>query len=73
MGGLSLPLGWTIGRYVFSKKVLEDFLDVHFSCVIIEGRIVDSNMDGFFCSQHSLFYLEVGDVGFGLLLEMLSL
>ena len=48
-------------------KVVEDFWDVHFSCVTVEGRVVDSNMNGFSCFTGSVFaaliyYLEVGDV-----------
>ena len=47
------------------KKMVEDFWDVHFSSIIVEDRVIDSNMDGFpgnffvvlFC------YLKVGDVG----------
>ena len=43
VGGLSL-----IGRSICSKKVVEDFQDVHFSCVAVEGRVVGSNMNDFF-------------------------
>ena len=50
-----------------SKKVIKDFWDVHFSCVMVEGRIVDSNMNGFSGSSFPLliYYLEVGDVSSG--------
>ena len=58
------------GRFVCSKKVVEDFLDVHFSCVMVEGRVrvVDSNMNGFSSFSANLFavvvyYLELGYVG----------
>ena len=57
-----------IGRSVHSLKVVEDFLDVHFSCVMVGGRVVDSNMNGFTIFSGNLFavlvyYLEMGDVG----------
>ena len=47
--------------------MVEDFLDVHFFCVTVEGRVVDSNMNGFSNFSGNLFavlvyYLEVGDV-----------
>ena len=35
-----------IGRAVCFKRVVEDFWDVHSSCVTVEERIVGSNMDG---------------------------
>ena len=59
-----------IGRSVCSKKVVEDFWNVHFSCTTVEGKDVDSNLDGFSSFSGNLFavlvyYLEVGDVGFG--------
>ena len=38
-----------IERSICSKKVVEDFWDVHFSCVTVEGRVFDSNLD-IFCS-----------------------
>ena len=67
-----------IGRSVISKKVVEDFWDVYFSYVMIQDRVVDFNMNGF-SSFHGnsfsilVYYLEVGDVGLGWLLEMLCL
>ena len=59
-------------------KVVEDFWDVNFSCVMVEGGVVDSNMNGFSSFSGNLFailvyYLEVADVGLGWLLEMLCL
>ena len=59
------------GRSVCSKKLLEDFWDVHFSCVMVQGRVADSNMNGFSSFFGNLFsvlvyYLEVRDVGSGL-------
>ena len=62
-----------IGRSVGSQKVVKDFCDVHFSCVAVEGRVIDSNMDGFSGNLFAVFvyFLEVGDVGLGWLLEML--
>ena len=54
-----------IGRSVCSKKLDEDLWDVHFSCVMVEGRVVDSNMNGFSSNLFAIlvYYLEVGDVG----------
>ena len=55
-----------IGRSVCSKKVVEDFWDVHFSCATVEVRVVDCNMNGISSFPGNLFavyYLEVGDVG----------
>ena len=54
----------------YSKKVVEGFWDVHFSCLAVEGRVVDSNMNSFSSFSGNLlailvYYLEVGDVGFG--------
>ena len=51
-------------------KVVEDFWDVHFSCVMVEGTCIDSNMDSFSSFSGTLFavlvyYLKVGNVGFG--------
>ena len=56
------------GRSVCSSKVVEDFWGVHSSCVMAEGRIVDSNMNGFSSLSANSFavlvyYLELGDVG----------
>ena len=56
------------GRSVCSKKVVEDFWDVYLSCVMVEHRVVDSNMDGFSNFSGNLFpvlvyYFEVGSVG----------
>ena len=47
--------------------MVEDFWDAIFSCVTVEGRVVDSNMDGFSNFSGSLFtilvyHLEVRDV-----------
>ena len=36
-----------IERCVYSKKVFEDFWDVHFFGVSVKGRVVDSNTNGF--------------------------
>ena len=67
MKGLVDHLVKLIGRSVSSKKVAEDFWDVHFSCVMVVNRVVDSYMDGFPSFFDNLFavlvyYLEVGDV-----------
>ena len=35
------------GRSVCSQKVAKDFLDVHFACIAVAGRVVDSYIDGF--------------------------
>ena len=40
------------------RKHVKDFGGVHFSCLIVEGRVVDSNKNGFL-----VYFLEVGDVG----------
>ena len=61
-----------IGKSVCSKKVVEDFWDGDFSHVVVEGRVVDSNMTGFSSLSVSLFavffyYLEVVDVGSGVI------
>ena len=53
-------------------EVVEYFWDVHFSHVVVEGRIVNSNMDGFSSFYGNLFavlfyYFEMGDVGFGMI------
>ena len=58
------------GRSVCPKKVVDDFWDVHFSCVTVEVRVADSNMDGFASFPSNLFaflayYLEVEDGGMG--------
>ena len=65
-----------IGRSICSKKVVEDFWDVHISYVMVEGRVVNSNMNGFSSFSGNLFsilvyYLEVGNVGLGWLLAKL--
>ena len=62
----------TTGRSVCSKKVVEDFWNVHCSCGMVEGIVVDSNMNGFSTFFGSLFpvlvyYLEVGDVSSGVI------
>ena len=61
-----------IGRFVCSQKVVEDFWDVYFSCVTVEGRVVDPSMNGFSSFSGNLFavlvyHLEVGDVGSGVI------
>ena len=61
-----------IGKSICSKKVVEDFQDVHFSCVAAEGRIVDSNMNGFSSFPGNMFgimifYFDMGDVGSGMI------
>ena len=45
----------------------EDFWDVHFTCAIVEGRAVDFNTDSISDKLLAvlLHYLEVGDVGLG--------
>ena len=50
----------------YQRRQLEDFWDVHFSCVMVEGSAV-SNMDGFSDNFFAVLvcYLEVGDVGLG--------
>ena len=54
--------------------MVEDFWDVHFFCVLVEGRVVDSNMDGFSDNLFAVlvYYLEVRDVGSGVT-EMLCM
>ena len=59
------------GRSICSKKMIEDFWDVQFSCVTVEGRVVDSKQHGFSIFSGNVFaalvyYPEVGDVGMGL-------
>ena len=64
------------GRSICSKNVFEDFWDVNFSCVRVEAMVVDSNMmNGFSANMLAIlvYYLEVGDVGWGWLLETLCL
>ena len=66
------------GRSVCPKKVIKDLWDVHFSCVTLEGMVVDSNMNGFATFSGNLpavlvYYLELGDVSLGQMLEMLCL
>ena len=39
------------GRSVCFKKGVEDFWNVHFSCVMVKGRVVGSNIDS--CSIFS--------------------
>ena len=51
---------------------MKDFWDVHFSHVVVEGRIVKSDMDGFSSFPGNLFavliyYFEMEDVGFGMI------
>ena len=45
--------------------MVEDFWDVHFSSVMVEGMIVNSNMNGFsdILFVVLVYYPEVGDVG----------
>ena len=45
--------------------MVEDFWDIHFSHVTLEGKVVDSNMYGFSCNLFVVFvyHLELGDVG----------
>ena len=50
--------------------MVKDFLDVHFSCVMVEDRVIDSDMDSFSTFSGNLFavlvyYLEVRDVSLG--------
>ena len=50
--------------------MVEDFLNVHYFYVTVEGRVVDSNINGFFSFSGNLlvilvYYFEVGDFGFG--------
>ena len=45
---------------------------MHFSLVVVEGRIVNSDMDSFSSFPGNLFdvliyYFEMGDVGFGMI------
>ena len=54
--------------------MVEDFWDVHSSCVPAEGMVVDSSMDSFYSFSSNLFpvlvyYLGVGDVGMGVVTE----
>ena len=60
---------------VCSRKLVEDFWDVRFSCVTVEGSLVGSNIDVLYCNLFPVLvcYLEVEDVGFMWLLEMLCL
>ena len=44
-----------IGTSVCSKQVVEDFWDIYFTCVTVEGRVVDSNMNGFSSFSGNLF------------------
>ena len=55
--------------------MVEGFWDVNFSCNTVEGRVVDSYMNGCFSNLFTVlvYYLEVGDVGSGWLLAMLCL
>ena len=59
-----------IGRSVCSKKVVKDFWDLHSSSVTVEGRIVDSYMDGISGNLFAVlvYYLEVGYVGWGVVI-----
>ena len=50
--------------------MVEDFWNVHFSCVTVEGSVVESDMNGFPSFSGDLFailvyYVEVGDVSSG--------
>ena len=61
------------GRSAFSKKVVEDFWDVNFPCVTVEGRVFDSNMNSFSSFSGNLFAilvycLEVGDIYSGVVI-----
>ena len=40
------------GISICCKKVVKDFWDVHFFPVAVEGRIVNSNMNGFSSFPH---------------------
>ena len=57
-----------IAKSVCSKNVVEDFWYVDFFCAMVEGMVLDSNMNDFSSSSGKLFailifYLEVGNVG----------
>ena len=50
--------------------MVKDFLDVYVSCVTADGRVVDSNMNGFYSFSGNLFsilvyYFEVENNGLG--------
>ena len=67
MRDLSLPFSQTHWKICLLQEVVEDFSDVHFSCVMVEGRVADSSMDGFSSNFFAIliYYLEVEDVGSG--------
>ena len=56
------------GRSVCSKKVIKDFWGVHFSCLMIEKRVVNSYTNGFSGNLCAVLvcYLEVGDAASGM-------
>ena len=47
--------------------MVEDIWYIHLSCATVEGRVINSNMDGFSCTLFAIlvYYLEVGDIGSG--------
>ena len=49
--------------------LFKDFQDVHFSHVVVEGIIINSNMNVFssFPGNFLVYYFEVEDVGFGMI------
>ena len=67
-----------IDRAICSKYFVEDFKNVHFSSVVVKGRIVVSNMEGFSSFSGILFailvyYFEVGDASFGIVVGYTAL
>ena len=68
MLGLSLPLSYAHWEICLLQEGGLRFLGCTFSCVTVEGRVVDSNMNGFSNFPGNLFailvyYPEVGHVG----------
>ena len=65
---MSLTL-WEVLVYhlvkLIERDVVEDFRDVHFSCVTVDSRVADSDTNGFSNNLFAIlvYYLLVGDVG----------
>ena len=62
-----------ICRSIQSKGVVEDLQDIHFSNVVVKGRVVNPYVNGFSSFSGSLFailayFLKVGDVGSGMVI-----
>ena len=71
MGGLSLPVGYSLVDTSAPRRLLK-ISGIYISHVVVEGRTVYSNIDGFFSFLGYLlavliYYCEMGNVDFGMI------